>query len=331
MLSRKSLIESITFLKKNIAFNKVPSDVINQTLTHNPWFTKYYISYSLSHIITWLEEEVLHKFLENYPENIYSQTKHIGVITAGNFPLAGFHDTLMVLLSGHKLLLKLSHQDAFLIPWILKQWIDIFPPLDQMISITDHLEGADYIIASGSTNTARFIRDKYSDIPQLIRKSRFSVAVLNENTTDDQLQLLTQDILLFNGLGCRNVSNIITLPKFNINRLIDALNRYDLAKLNPLYLEKVQFEKVRFTTIRSDFMDSNYSIIRTSLSPGFAPMGTLYWIQQPDSGHISRLLMENSAHIQCVINQGTDFGHTQCPNLNHFADNVDVMEILAYM
>ena len=41
------------------------------------------------------------------------EPKTIGLILAGNIPLVGFHDVLSVLISGHKVNIKLSSSDPF--------------------------------------------------------------------------------------------------------------------------------------------------------------------------------------------------------------------------
>ncbi len=42
-----------------------------------------------------------------------------------------------------------------------------------------------------------------------IRKNRTSVAVIKGDETDEELQLLAEDIFRYFGLGCRNVTRLL--------------------------------------------------------------------------------------------------------------------------
>ena len=71
----------------------------------NPWFTPGSINLALEGIRRYLDPLKLKKWSSHYtitPQKI----RQIAVVMAGNIPLAGFHDMLSVLVSGHALMAK---------------------------------------------------------------------------------------------------------------------------------------------------------------------------------------------------------------------------------
>ena len=101
---------------------------------------------------------------------------------AGNIPMVGFHDFLCVLLSGNKVLAKLSSNDKVLLPFLAEYLMEQEPLLSERITFTEgRLEGFDAVIATGSNNTSRYFEYYFGKRPNIIRKNRNSVAVLTEN------------------------------------------------------------------------------------------------------------------------------------------------------
>ena len=243
-LYQKQLIDSLENLTQLIAPQHIPQDVIDAVVSENPWFTPYYIRRSLEGISMWLDKKTLYKFVEGYPPP-RKEIRKTGVIAAGNIPLVGFHDVLMVLLSGNICLLKPSHQDTVLMKWLMKCWKQVWPVIEKRLFIVQRIEAADFLIATGSNNSARYFEAKYGHIPHIIRKNRYSVAILDENVDKKKMEGLCEDILLYNGLGCRNVSNLVIKPGFRWEDWDEKLRQYSTKHLNPLYLERVLYEKRR--------------------------------------------------------------------------------------
>src|SRR5690606_22901272 len=123
--------------------------------------------------------------------------KTVGLILAGNIPLVGFHDFLSVLISGHKALVKTSSNDQQLLPFLAKYLIEVQPSLEKRIEFVEKLENFDAVIATGSNNTARYFEYYFKNKPNIIRKNRNSVAVLNGNETPEQLIALGKDIFTY--------------------------------------------------------------------------------------------------------------------------------------
>ncbi len=181
----------------------------------NGWFTEENIKFALQSWAEALSEENLQRWISSYKIEEASP-KTVAVVMAGNIPLVGFHDFLSVLITGNKVLAKLSSNDRTLLPFLASHLISIEPDFKNYIKFTEgKLEGFDAVIATGSNNTARYFDYYFGKYPNIIRKNRNSIAVLNGNETETDLKLLADDIFTYFGLGCRNVSKLY-VPKITI-------------------------------------------------------------------------------------------------------------------
>ena len=133
----------------------------------------------------------------------------VGIVMAGNIPLAGFHDFLTVLITGQSLTAKTSSKDPDLIRFISNVLCDINPEFNNRITLTDGLiKGFDAVIATGSDNTSRYFEYYFGKYPHIIRKNRNSLAIIDGSETEEELSLLGSDVFSYFGLGCRSVSKI---------------------------------------------------------------------------------------------------------------------------
>ena len=101
---------------------------LSRARLQNPWFTEKNIRFSVKGIVKMLNTEVLKKWTNNYPAIKGNKTpKVVGIIMAGNIPLVGFHDFLSILISGNKLMAKLSSKDKVLMQFMAEILITIEP------------------------------------------------------------------------------------------------------------------------------------------------------------------------------------------------------------
>ena len=202
-------------------------DKINEIQIVNPWFTFENIKFAIDYWGNQLNFNSLNFWLNKYR---YSEInfKKILVISAGNIPLVSFHDILCILITGHKLFLKLSSKDNILIPLILNDLLKINTEFENQIFFIEKIESKKYdaIIATGSDSTAKYFDYYFKNKKKIIRKNRSSVAVIdgNENYTD--LELLADDIFKYFGLGCRSVSQLLVPKNYDLNKLFKAFYKY---------------------------------------------------------------------------------------------------------
>jgi hypothetical protein len=327
VIPRQEIIESLVLLAPKVMNEGIPESVIQQAIEENPWYTRFYIEHSLKAILGWFGEEKLTQFLEKYPER-NDGGKEVGVITAGNLPLVGFHDVLISILSGNRVLVKPSHRDQVLMRWFIGLWQEILPELKDRITFGKIPGSIDFLITTGSNNTARYIEAGYRHTPKILRKNRFSVAILGPETKAEEIIALCDDILLYNGLGCRNVSNLLVLPGFDWDIFMKKVSVYPTERLNPLYLERVLYQKSLMEVLDKPFQPGKNLIIEPTENLGISSMGIVRAIEVKDEATLLSTLKHNQLDIQCIVGQETAFGMTQQPELSNFADNLDTMEIL---
>ena len=90
----------------------------------NGWFTPEHILFGIAEWSNLLTAKKLQDWLSSYTPS-KTPPKTVALIMAGNIPLVGFHDFLCALLSGNNVLIKLSSNDALLLPFISKYLIHI--------------------------------------------------------------------------------------------------------------------------------------------------------------------------------------------------------------
>lgn len=322
-------IEGLTSLQNTLSKKGIPEEVMEEAIGRNPWFTPFYITHSLANILPWLTEDILTTFTQTHKDKIESRdSRKVGIIMAGNLPFVGFHDLLMGILSNNELYLSFSHQDETLMKWMLESWVEADPDIEKLIYSLPAETKLDFLLATGSDNTARYLKDTYQETPGLIRQNRYSVAVLDDSVTDSELEELAKDVLLYNGLGCRNVSNLICMPDFDMERVLNKVRLYPQKLLNSLFLEKIQFERVRMNMLGENFTDAGNCLIKYADGLQSMPMGLLNCVRIADKSALEVLFNGNVNKIQCMVNKGTEFGDTQCPTISDFADGIDTMKIL---
>ena len=195
---------------------------------YNGWYDEVNVRQMLFSLGESLKKEKLLKWVEKYNPSISKlrDEKIIALVMAGNIPAVGFHDFLSVLITGNKLLAKLSTDDDKLIPAISELLISIEPEFKTNIKFTTaHLKSFDAVIATGSNNTSRYFEYYFSAYSHIIRKNRNGIAVISGNESDIELDGLASDIFNYYGLGCRNVSKVFVPENYDFDRLLKVLGK----------------------------------------------------------------------------------------------------------
>jgi hypothetical protein len=242
-----------------------------------------------------------------------------GVIMAGNIPLVGFHDFLSVLISGNNIIAKTSSKDCELIVKISGILCDINPGFTDKIEFTNGpLTDFDVIIATGSNNSSRYFESYFSKYPNIIRKNRTSIAILDGNETDAELESLGTDIFSYFGLGCRNVSKIYLPEGYELSKLIQNWSTF----------ANYDFNKAVYLVNKEIFHDTGYILLKENNTLS-SPVSVLYFEYFKSQFAAEQRIKKNMENIQCIV--GTDsipFGKAQSPQLWDYADGIDTIDFL---
>ncbi|GAB3338558.1 acyl-CoA reductase [Larkinella ripae] len=309
-------------------------EIAEKAFYANHWFTPENTLRSLQAIADeYLNEEKLSAWIKGYNVNAESP-KNVGVVMAGNIPAVGFHDLLCVLLSGHRLLAKLSTPDFVLINYFIKKIIEINPEFAEFIQISERLNQADAFIATGSSNSARYFEYYFSKKPHIIRRNRSSVAVLTNRENREDLNALGHDILDYFGLGCRNVSTLLVPDHYDFIPLLQELEPwFPQFTSHHKYNNNYDYNKSIYLINSVPHLDNGFLMV-TANENLVSPISTVYYQTYSDLPALEEKLRSVSASIQCIASKdgfypgSVPLGTTQHPGLSDYADGVDTMAFL---
>jgi hypothetical protein len=295
----------------------------------NSWFTPEFIDLATRNIAhAFLQKDKLTAWAGQYKvpdEN--PAPKNIGIIMAGNIPLVGFHDFLCAFITGHRQTIKASSKDDVLIKHLVQQlhnWEEATRPL---IAFSEMLKNCDAYIATGSNNSARYFDYYFSKYPHIIRRNRTSVAVLTGEETAEELDKLADDVYLYFGLGCRNVTKLYVPEQYDFVPLLNAFNKYEYLSDHNKYRNNYDY-MLAVLILNKQYYMTNQSILLNENKELFSPISQLNFEYYKSAGEVFEALKSN-ADVQCIVGKNhIAFGQAQQPSLTDYADGIDVMKFL---
>jgi hypothetical protein len=292
----------------------------------NSWFLPDFIEKAITQIANqFLTRDALMDWTAAYPQIADKMThKKVGIVMAGNIPLVGFHDLLSTLIAGHTAVVKLSSKDTVGMEYIIHTLIDIEPQWKDHIIVQSHLKDCDAYIATGSNNTSRYFEQYFGKYPHIIRSNKTSIAILDGGESMNDLDLLADDMMLYFGRGCRNVTQVWVPEGYDFIPLLNALKKYNYIIDEHKYRHNYDYQLALLMMTRQFYMDTNAILLSENPSP-FAAIAQIhyqfYTASQPP--------IVNPAEIQCIVGKGgLSFGSLQKPSLQQYADGVDTLAFL---
>ena len=278
-----------------------------------------------------LRKDTLETWVSKY--NLQNVNYKVAIIMAGNFPLAGLHDLICVIITGNKAIIKPSSDDKILINFFVEFLHKEFPETNEIIEIaSEKLGDFDKVIATGSNNTFNYFEYYFRDKSSLLRKNRNSIAVLSGDESENELKLLSDDIFIYFGLGCRNISKIFVPTGYDISQLKNKFNKYNYIINHNKYSNNYNYQKTIKIMNNEVFTDCDYFLMSQSkeINP---PISVIYYDYYDDISQVCDLIKEKRNQIQCIvtnlqIKNSIRFGEAQDPKLDQYADNSDTINFL---
>lgn len=295
---------------------------------HNGWFTPSFIDLSINNIIErYLDENDLHAWIKDYSIIDPSSPKNIGIVMAGNIPMVGFHDFLSVFISGHYQTIKLSEKDNQLLKHLLLKMYEWDSKMKEYAQFASLLKGCDAYIATGSNNSARYFEQYFAKYPSIIRKNRTSIAILDGTETNEYLEKLSDDIHLFFGLGCRNVTKIYVPEEYNFIPLLQSFHQYKYFADHHKYKNNYDYN-LSIQLMNNRYYMTNESTLLVENDSLFSPISQLnYSFYNNKESLIENLKIQEE--IQCIVGLDIPFGMAQKPGLKDYADGIDTLDFLS--
>lgn len=321
-------IKVLDQLKTKIIDLAVDTEFLYQVEANNPWFTMDFVKYAIQTLAhEMLDSKKLSQWITPYSAT--TNSKNLGIILAGNIPLVGFHDLLCAYMSPHIVKIKLSSKDIILTKKIIEIWSSLDSEWASRISIVEKIDQCEKIIATGSANTYRYFEAYFKKYEHILRKNRTSIALVPANISDAELDLLMDDIFLYFGLGCRNVSLLWIEKGFQINRIFEASERYAHFFSHSKYMNNYDYQRTLLLLNRVIHLANNFLMLRENESI-FSPISVVHYQEFEQMDKVHQFIAANHQDIQCVIGPGfITYGSSQQPGLNDYADGVNVMEFLS--
>ncbi len=302
--------------------------VKEKAFRENQWFIPEFIEAAINNIINqFLQKDLLKNWANQYQiSSQLSSPKNIGIVMAGNIPLVGFHDLLCVFMSGNIAVIKPSSKDEILIKHIAAKLYQWEVSIQNHISFAERLNNCDAYIATGSNNSSRYFESYFGKYPNIIRKNRTSVAVIDGSESLEELDKLSDDAMLFFGLGCRNVTQVLVPANYDFILLLDVLKKYEGFMEYHKYKNNFDYHLALLIMGGKYYMNNDTVILTPNVSP-FSPVSQINYFEYKNEIALKEQL--NNETIQCVIGKGyTPFGKAQQPSLTDYADGIDTMTFL---
>ncbi len=299
----------------------------------NGWFTEDFISKSLEGIASMLEPKILE---ETISKHYMGESKKVGLILAGNIPAVGFQDILYVLLTNGTAFIKTSSKDEFLIKFLCNELINIDEAFKSHILFVEKLklDEVDAVVATGSDNTSRYFEQYFSKVPNVIRKNRTSIAVISGNETEDELTALANDITLYFGLGCRNVTKLFVQENYDFSPFLKIVeDKFRPISFHSKYHNNYDYYKAIYLVERMDHLDNGIVLVRED-QEFFSPISVFHYEKYKSIEDVKNALNEQSDKIQVVVGnekvfeRQVAFGEAQSPGLLDFPDGENILEFI---
>lgn len=239
-------------------------EAIQRTVAEG-YFTEADIQYQLESIHRQLADPVLYDWVQRVWSVIGDELKAKILknqkqptalcLHAGNLPLSGLQDILVVMLSGYRYRGKLSRQDPWLPASLIYECEISGFPVDGYSTILDELPKtphADYLLFSGSEQTSTALEELLTAsghvdpayfVQKLIRFASGSVALLDSLTikhssgkhSNQLLYNLIESSLIYSGRGCRSVSTVLSDMSLEeaIPFLLQAADEHRISNYEP--------------------------------------------------------------------------------------------------
>jgi len=309
--------------------------VMHRTQYNNAWLTVDNCEKSVQAIGQFfLQKTPLENWAKAYELKEPTIPQKVGLVMAGNIPFVNFHDLLAIFLSGHKAIIKLSDKDRFLIPQLIKkmgEWSEASKPY---FEIVERLTGFDAVITTGNNKAIRYFEQYFGKYPNIIRKNKNAIAILDGTESMADLYALGNDVFEYYGLGSRNVSKIYVPKEYSFEPLLEAFHEYNSIVLNNKYKNNFDYNYAMLMLNKVPYK-ANGCIILTENEAITSRIASLHYEFYDKADNLVVEISRRGEEIECVVSkmdlpniQTVPFGKTQQPGLTDYVGGVDTMEFL---
>ncbi|CAA6798485.1 MAG: Acyl-CoA reductase [uncultured Aureispira sp.] len=310
---------------------------IAQTERNNRWLTKANSLTALQSFATeFLNQDHLEAWVKDYPTLKEERSpKRIGLVLAGNIPGVGFHDVLTTFVAGHQSMIKYSEKDQYLIPYMIDFLTKEDPRSATYFMTVPILKDFDAVIATGSNNSAMYFEQYFSKYPNIIRKNRNSIAVLDGTETEEDLLALGADVFAYFGLGCRSVAKLYVPQEYDFSPFLGLMDIHYKELMNHnKYNNNYDYNRSIYLLNNVPHL-ANDCLMLLEHESLLSRISSVHYEYYKNVEDLEEKLEGTKEQIQCIAtkmnlpNRNTlALGQAQHPALNDYADGVDTVQFL---
>jgi hypothetical protein len=136
------------------------------------------------------------------------------------------------------------------------------------------------------------------------------------------------DLFLYFGLGCRNVSKLYIEKGFELSRIFEAADRYAFLFEQQKYMNNYDYQRTLLLLNQVEHFSNNFLMLKEDQSI-FSPISVVHFEYFEDIDTVQKELQGLEDSIQCIVGEGyIAFGDAQKPSLYDYPDGVDIMTFL---
>jgi hypothetical protein len=238
----------------------------------NNWFTSEFINLAIENLCTHLlQHDILNEWAKQFQLADHTDPiKKIGVVMSGNIPLAGFQDIVAIFLAGHHVVIKPSSKDEALIKELIRFLHNTEASSIPYFTLPVLLKNCDAYIATSANNSGAFEQylNKY---PSLIRRTQTSVAILDGTETNEELELLSDDIHQYFGLGESSVRKLFVPKEYDFVPLLGTFNKYEHLRNHNRYKNNYDYQ-LSAQILKNNYYMTNGSTLMVEHTSVFPPI-----------------------------------------------------------
>ena len=214
--------------------------------------------------------------------------------------------------------------------YVVDSLITIDKRIKERIKIIDNIVDCNFdaLIATGSDNSSKYFNYYFKDYKSIIRKNRRSIAILDGKESENDLKLLSKDIFMYFGLGCRNVSKLYLPLGYDTNKLFNAFFDYKDLINHLKYSNNYDYNKTVYLMNSEKLLDNGFMLLKEDKSIQ-SPVATVFYEYYNNRSELNDFIEENKLLFQCIVSKDDiEFGQTQFPKINDYSDQIDTIEFL---
>ncbi|MXZ16765.1 MAG: hypothetical protein F4Z16_05285 [Rhodothermaceae bacterium] len=320
-------------------------DAVQATLTASNSFTEEALEFAIDQQMSEVTKSALMAWIGGRrPKRVHQ----VGVINAGNVPFAGLQDLLAVILCDHSYVGVLSSKSPYLLPAFVQTVRD--QGVDLGVNFVDHeavWRQAQAVMATGSDSTIAQISSlaTIKGLPQqkcLFRSNRYGVSILDGRETDHDLDDLALDVLLHEGMGCRNVALIFAPAGLEPDQCLEHLARVrGIFPAHPSTPGRLEMQRAYLAAVKqSHAYGDGLEFLVSKGPPEVQVPGHVRWVEYEDLDEVIRFVEATFSEVQCVVARdrlceklpetwdAQPLGTTQKPALAWKPDGRDTIDFL---